>query len=55
VSDWGLKPLLMSDTMFDHRLCMHYVVWMRSSKVRMVHMWNRTMYMRNRITNLIVR
>ena len=47
--------MLMSSTMLAHRLSMNYMVWMRTSKVSVVHMWNRAMYMRMRIMNLIAR
>ena len=52
--DWRLK-VLVGYTMLDHRLSMDYMMWMRSPKVIMMYMWYRAMYMRNRITNLIVR
>lgn len=41
--DWCLE-VLMSHTMLDHWLDMHYMMWMRASKVGVVHMWNRAMY-----------
>jgi hypothetical protein len=47
--------VLVGNTMLGYCLCMQYMVRMRTSKVHMVHMGDWPMYMRHRITNLIVR